>query len=86
MMQRVSSSSNAERECLTSRHAHVGPHLEPGVDVDDGAPDHVAGKVSRDELHCGGQVVSGLVVLLISVICVCQKRYRMTLNAAGANW
>ena len=53
---------------LTSRHTHVGPYLEARVDEDDGAPHHFAGKVSRDELHGGSQVVSGLVVLLSSVI------------------
>ena len=53
---------------LTSRHAHVGPDLEARVDEDDGAPHHLAGKVSRDEFHCGSQVVSGLVVLLSRVI------------------
>lgn len=54
---------------LTSGDPHVGSHLEAWVDVDDGAPHHVTGKVSRDELHGGCQVVSGLVALLCAVIC-----------------
>ncbi|TNN77459.1 hypothetical protein EYF80_012273 [Liparis tanakae] len=36
---------------LTPGHAHVGTYLEAGVDVDDCAPHHVAGKMSGDELH-----------------------------------
>ena len=57
-----------KRGCLTSRHAHVGADLEAGVDEDDGAPHHLAGEVPRDELHGGGQVVPGLVVLLSGVV------------------
>lgn len=55
---------------LTPGHPHVGSHLEAWVDLDDGAPHHVTGKMSRDELHGGCQVVSGLVALLCVVICV----------------
>lgn len=55
---------------LTSGHSHVGSHLEAGVNVDDCAPNHIAGKVPRDELHGSSQVISGLVALLCAVVCV----------------
>lgn len=51
---------------LTPGDAHVGPHLQAGVNVDDCAPHHVAGKMARDELHGGSQVVP----LLIALICI----------------
>lgn len=60
---------------LTPGHAHVGTYLEAGVDVDDCAPHHVAGKMSGDELHGGCQVVSGLVALLRVVVCAVRGRY-----------
>lgn len=55
---------------LTPGYPHVGSHLEAWVNVDDCAPHNVTGKMSRDELHGGCQVVSGLVTLLWVVICV----------------
>lgn len=54
---------------LTPGHAHVGPHLEARVDVDDGAPHHVTSKVPWDELHGGCQVVPWLVALLSVIVC-----------------
>lgn len=54
---------------LTSGHSHVGSHLEAGVNVDDCAPNHIAGKVPWDKLHGSSQIISGLVALLCAVVC-----------------
>lgn len=53
---------------LTPRHTHVGPHFEPWVNINNGAPDHVAGEVTRYELHSGGKVVPRLVALIGVVV------------------
>lgn len=58
---------------LTPGHPHVGSHFETWVNVDDCAPHHITGKMSRDELHGGCQVVSGLVALLCVVVCVVRE-------------
>lgn len=63
----------AEQVPLTSGHSHVGSHLESGVNVDDCAPHHIAGKVPWDKLHGSSQIISGLVALLCAVICVVRE-------------
>lgn len=52
----------------TSGHAHVRPHLETWVNIDDGAPSHIARKVTGYEVHGGGEVVPGLIVLICIVV------------------
>lgn len=59
---------------LTPGHAHVGPHLEARVNINNGAPDHVTGEVTRDELHGGGKVVPRLIALVCIVVWA-EKRY-----------
>lgn len=53
---------------LTSGYPHVGANLEARVNVNNCAPHNVTGKMARDELHCGCQVISGLVALFCVVI------------------
>lgn len=53
---------------LTPGHAHVGPHFEPWVNINNGAPDHVTGEVTRDELHSGGKVVPWLIAFVRVVV------------------
>lgn len=55
---------------LTPRYPHSASHLEVRKNVDDCAPHHITGKLSWDELHCGCQVISGMVALLCVEICV----------------
>ena len=59
---------------LTPGDPHVGSHLEAWMNVDDCSPDHITSKMSRDKLHGGCQVISGLVALLCVVICMVGSR------------
>lgn len=53
---------------LTPGHAHVGPHFEPWVNINNSAPGHVTGEVTRYELHSGGEVVPRLIALIGVVV------------------
>lgn len=58
---------------LTPGHAHVGPHFEPWVNINNGAPDHVTGEVTWYELHSGSEVVPRLIALIGVVVWVGKK-------------
>lgn len=53
---------------LTPGNTHVGPHLEPWVNINYGAPDYVTGEVTRYELHSGSEVVPRLIAFVSVVV------------------